>query len=218
MSCMRSSSVSPPVPPPPPSSSFSPFYHSLLGVWRGFGRGFYPSITSFDYVEQAEFKLLPNKPIIEYRQSTWVKINHSDDSDTSACGDSLHSEVGYIRFPLSSQHANNTQKVEMLIVQPSGIAEVLQGQAKKNDESENDSQKENDDRIVCSLVLDSKSVSCVESAKQPEARATRREFQLFKTSSSNNSNNMKLISKLWMSTSNQNQLAQHLECTMIKVS
>jgi hypothetical protein len=43
----------------------------LLGTWTGQGRGAYPTIDDFVYAEETTF-LCPDKPVVAYRQQTWV--------------------------------------------------------------------------------------------------------------------------------------------------
>lgn len=78
----------------------------LLGTWSGAGRGDYPTIEAFEYVETVTFGHV-GKPFIAYTQRT---------RDASA-GTPLHAESGYIR-PVDEISA------ELVLVQPSGIVEV----------------------------------------------------------------------------------------------
>ena len=85
----------------------------LIGKWHGRGRGDYPTIEPFEYFEKVGFQAPPGKPFLVYRQ-------HTEDLD----GAPLHSETGYLRM--------TPQGPELVIVQPTGLAEVhtgrLQGQ------------------------------------------------------------------------------------------
>jgi len=81
----------------------------LPGVWRGHGEGHYPTIATFGYREEVTFARLGDKPIISYVQRTW----HLDD------GRPLHGECGYLRL--------DGDRVELLIAQPTGFAEVHHG-------------------------------------------------------------------------------------------
>jgi hypothetical protein len=81
----------------------------LPGVWRGDGEGHYPTIETFGYREELAFTRLVDKPIMSYVQRTW----HHDD------GRPLHAECGYLRF--------GGDRVELLIAQPTGFAEVHHG-------------------------------------------------------------------------------------------
>ena len=81
----------------------------LLGTWRGTGTGIYPTIDGFSYTEEASFAHV-GKPFVAYGQKT-------RDADT---GLPLHAEAGYLR-------PQGDGRVELVLVQPSGIVELLEG-------------------------------------------------------------------------------------------
>ncbi|WP_419918142.1 FABP family protein [Candidatus Poriferisocius sp.] len=81
----------------------------LLGTWKGTGVGEYPTIRDFSYTEEVAFTHT-GKPFVAYAQKT-------RDAGT---GLPLHAESGYLR-PHKGGH------LELLLVQPSGIAELLEG-------------------------------------------------------------------------------------------
>lgn len=82
----------------------------LLGTWSGQGSGEYPTIEPFKYNETISFGHA-GKPFLSYSQKT---------ADASS-GQPLHAEVGYLR-------AVGDDRVELVLVQPSGILEVHSGQ------------------------------------------------------------------------------------------
>ena len=81
----------------------------LLGTWRGAGRGDYPTIEAFTYTEEVTIGHA-GKPFLAYNQRT-----------KGAAGTPLHAECGYWR-------PAGERGLELLIVHPSGIAEVLVGE------------------------------------------------------------------------------------------
>ena len=80
---------------------------ALLGVWRGRGSGVYPTIESFEYLEEVIFGHV-GKPFLAYSQKTKDLVTEQP----------LHAETGYMR-PGSGGVA------EWVITQPTGIVEVL---------------------------------------------------------------------------------------------
>lgn len=90
-----------------------PLMEALAGTWQGTGRGEYPTIETFTYREEVSLTPLAGKPILAYSQRT-----HSED------GQPLHAESGYYRFDESG--------VELVIAQPTGVAETHRGTADGN--------------------------------------------------------------------------------------
>ena len=84
----------------------------LLGTWRGGGRGDYPTIEPFTYTEEVSIGHV-GKPFLAYTQRT-----------KGADGAPLHAECGYLR-------PAGEAGLELLVVHPSGIGEVLVGDVTK---------------------------------------------------------------------------------------
>jgi THAP4-like, heme-binding beta-barrel domain len=81
----------------------------LSGDWSGSGRGIYPTIPTFEYHEQISFADGGVKPFLAYSQRTRA----ADD------GRPLHVETGYLRWTGAGP--------ELVIAQPTGVAEVYVG-------------------------------------------------------------------------------------------
>jgi hypothetical protein len=84
----------------------------LVGSWSGVGRGEYPTIEPFEYLEEITFATVPGKPFLVYTQRTKA----SDDLRP------LHGEAGYWRSP-------GPGRFEVVLSHPFGAVEVLEGEA-----------------------------------------------------------------------------------------
>ena len=84
----------------------------LIGVWKGRGRGCYPTIQPFEYLEEAVYTPGPGKPFIAYRQRT---------RRLGGGGEPLHAESGYLR-------PGGRGGAEAVFAQPTGIVEVHTGE------------------------------------------------------------------------------------------
>ena len=87
----------------------------LLGTWQGTGTGVYPTIEDFSYAEEVSFTHV-GKPFVVYTQKT----KHP------STGLPLHAEIGYLR-------PQGGGRIELVLVQPSGIAELLEGELEGRD-------------------------------------------------------------------------------------
>jgi len=91
----------------------------LLGTWRGSGRGYYPTIEGFRYEEELRFWPVGPKPFLAYAQRTWAP---------GAPHALMHAETGYLRLPPNSPHdPSSPGRVELLVCDPTGVAQVYEG-------------------------------------------------------------------------------------------
>ena len=85
----------------------------ILGDWEGTGRGHYPDIEDFSFVQQAEFRN-DGRPFISYFSRTWLL------NEDGSVGKPLANESGFWRLP-------KPDVVELVLVHASGIAETWAG-------------------------------------------------------------------------------------------
>ncbi len=81
----------------------------LLGTWTGRGEGKYPTIQTFEYLEEVVFSHV-GKPFLVYTQKT----------KAVADGRPLHAETGYLRV-------SQPGRVELVLAHPNGITEIDAG-------------------------------------------------------------------------------------------
>ena len=80
----------------------------LVGIWRGDGRGQYPTIKDFEYADEWEF-VDAGKPFLLFVERTW-------NADRSP----MHTETGYIRAP-------SADTLEIIAAIPTGQSEIGTG-------------------------------------------------------------------------------------------
>jgi hypothetical protein len=118
----------------------------LLGEWAGEGRGEYPTIEPFGYLETVRFGHV-GKPFLAYTQVT----THAGTNQPA------HTEAGYWRcFPGDS---GVPAHIEVVLSHPSGITEILEGSLRADV----------DDQVTIDLTTSS--VSRTHTAKQVTALA-----------------------------------------------
>ncbi|MCE9514503.1 MAG: FABP family protein [Mycobacterium sp.] len=87
----------------------------LIGTWTGVGRGDYPTIEAFDYLEEVTFSHV-GKPFLAYSQRT-----------RSPAGAPMHAETGYLRVPAPG-------RIELMLAHPTGITEIDEGTVTAHDD------------------------------------------------------------------------------------
>ncbi len=92
-------------------------YEQFQGVFKGSGKGEYPTIEPFEYLETLSF-VSDGRPFIRMEQRAKKPDGKSP----------LHQEVGYIRI-VEGPH------LELVLVQPTGVAEIAQGTFLEEDAS-----------------------------------------------------------------------------------
>jgi len=91
----------------------------LVGVWRGRGRGGYPTIgEDFDYAQEVRFSH-DGRPFLSYESRAWII-----DADGRAVRPGAR-EVGWWR-PVQ-QDGRATDEIEVLLTHPTGILELYIG-------------------------------------------------------------------------------------------
>ena len=85
-----------------------------VGVWRGRGRGGYPTIQDYTYGQEIRFSH-DGRPFLAYQSRTWLL----DDEDKPVRPS--HREFGWWRG------VADTDEVEALIISPTGVMELYLG-------------------------------------------------------------------------------------------
>ena len=161
----------------------------LLGTWRGRGQGSYPTIESFGYVEEVTFGHV-GKPFLAYTQKT----RHAETELP------LHAEAGYLR-PVG------TDRVELVLVQPSGIVELHEGTVASG----------SSDGTTAGLVIDLESTHVLTTATAKDATAVARSITIADRTTESDRQATELRYRLSMAAVGL-ELQHHLAATLHKVS
>ncbi|HXC81026.1 MAG TPA: FABP family protein [Trebonia sp.] len=90
----------------------------LLGRWKGVGKGDYPTIEAFDFIQELTFTHI-GKPYLIYTSRSWRLETDSDGERVK--GAPLAVEAGFWR-------PQPDNRVEVLITYPTGISEIYLGE------------------------------------------------------------------------------------------
>jgi hypothetical protein len=91
-----------------------------IGVWRGRGRGGYPTIEDFDYAQEIRISH-DGRPFVHYESRAWLIDEESKPIRPAG------REVGWWRPVLSDGRA--TDELEAMMMNPTGIMELYLGKA-----------------------------------------------------------------------------------------
>jgi hypothetical protein len=89
-----------------------------LGVWRGRGRGGYPTIEDFDYAQEIRISH-DGRPFLHYESRAWLLDEQSQPVRPSG------REIGWWRPVTDGDRA--TDDLEALMISPTGIMELYLG-------------------------------------------------------------------------------------------
>jgi hypothetical protein len=90
----------------------------LLGRWEGHGKGDYPTIEAFDFIQELTFTHI-GKPFLIYSSRSWRL--EFDQEGVLAKGAPLAIETGFWR-------PQPDNRVEVLLVHPTGITDIYLGE------------------------------------------------------------------------------------------
>jgi hypothetical protein len=89
----------------------------LLGRWEGYGKGDYPTIEAFDFIQEVTFAH-NGKPFLIYNSRSWRRETDADGQVTK--GQPLGMETGFWR-------PQPDGGVEVVLAHPTGITEIYLG-------------------------------------------------------------------------------------------
>jgi hypothetical protein len=90
----------------------------FIGLWRGRGRGGYPTIEDFDYAEEVRVSH-DGRPFLHYESRTWLIEEDGTPIRPS------HREIGWWRPVIVDGQPND--ELEVLLTHPTGIMDLYVG-------------------------------------------------------------------------------------------
>eukprot|EP01132_Coremiostelium_polycephalum_P002372 gene2372-2934_t len=121
----------------------------IIGKFKGVGKGVYPTIKPFTYVEEIEFTHITGKPVLRYTQNTY----------NPETGNPIHLESGFLRSPKEGVY-------ELVVTQITGVSDIYDGVLKEDAQS---------GELTLEFTL--KSISRSSSAKAPHVTNAFRSFK-----------------------------------------
>lgn len=91
-----------------------------VGVWRGWGKGGYPTIEDFDFAQEIRFSH-DGRPFLYYESRTWLV-----DADREPIRAAAR-EVGWWRPQVGPNGAKDGDEIEVELAHPTGIMELYLG-------------------------------------------------------------------------------------------
>ncbi|MEY5145295.1 MAG: hypothetical protein RL745_664 [Actinomycetota bacterium] len=95
----------------------------MLGAWRGHGKGGYPNVADFSFIQEITITT-DGRPFLIYESRSWEM------DDDGRIGRPLAMESGFIRVvhtDARSSKANTVHDVELIVSHPTGYGEVWVG-------------------------------------------------------------------------------------------
>ncbi|KAI8999715.1 UPF0678 fatty acid-binding protein-like protein [Hyaloraphidium curvatum] len=161
----------------------------LIGTWRGNGKGVYPTIKDFDYVEQITFWGYPGAKYLFYTQNTWNPGKNNAP---------FHAESGFLR--VLGPTPDGGTKVELVLAQPNGLASVEEGRLDPQAKS------------FTIEMKDEKGAARTSTARPPFVTATKRVYKLIPGAGPDDPPSLHYT--MAMATTTTPQLTHHLEATL----
>jgi nitrobindin-like protein len=91
-----------------------------VGVWRGWGKGGYPTMADFDFAQEIRFSH-DGRPFLYYESRSWLV-----DEDRQPIRPAAR-EVGWWRPQVSESGARDGDTIEVELAHPTGIMELYLG-------------------------------------------------------------------------------------------
>ena len=98
----------------------------LLGRWRGTGKGDYPTIKPFDFLQEVTFSHI-GKPYLIYTSRSW-RLATDEQGELTRDADGALIRVEPLAVETGFWRPQPAGKVEVLLTHPTGITEIYAGE------------------------------------------------------------------------------------------